>query len=133
MKTCAVCKRNKSYADFYNYKSSKDGKSYRCKKCDDEARAKWRENNPNKAKESAKYRNIKAKYGLDRKQYNDLKNGQKGLCKICKRDLKLVVDHCHNSNTVRGLLCNSCNRGIGYLGDDPNRCYQAYKYLTENH
>ena len=30
---------------------------------------------------------------------------------------------------IRGLLCHSCNVGIGYLKDDPNRCMKAAEYL----
>jgi len=31
---------------------------------------------------------------------------------------------------VRGILCNNCNRGIGFLADDPIILEQAIKYLT---
>lgn len=36
MKNCKFCKEDKAFDNFYNYKSSKDGKYYICKKCTEE-------------------------------------------------------------------------------------------------
>lgn len=44
----------------------------------------------------------------------------------------LHVDHDHNWNEVRGLLCGSCNRGIGLLQENPQHLYKAAKYLTDH-
>jgi len=57
-------------------------------------------------------------------------------CMICGRKAGLIqnqlhFDHDHITGEVRGLLCNQCNRGIGYLRDDPELIMKAYKYLTE--
>lgn len=65
---------------------------------------------------------------------------QGGVCAICrlpetkldyrtKKIQELAVDHCHTTNKPRGLLCNSCNRGIGWLGDDADRVTAAAEYL----
>ena len=56
-------------------------------------------------------------------------------CQICGRcdgddnGAKLAVDHCHKTGKIRGLLCNRCNRGIGFLQDDVNLLQQAIEYL----
>lgn len=57
---------------------------------------------------------------------------QDGACAICATrptTNRLVVDHDHETDVIRGLLCNACNVGIGYLGDDPERLRRAISYL----
>ena len=39
------------------------------------------------------------------------------------------VDHCHDLNRVRGLLCAKCNTAIGLLDDDPDRADAVAAYL----
>lgn len=43
----------------------------------------------------------------------------------------LAVDHCHQTRKLRGLLCGSCNRGIGLLGDSVERMEAALSYLKK--
>jgi hypothetical protein len=59
------------------------------------------------------------------------------VCEICRKTeddngRRLAVDHCHITGKVRGILCNGCNRGIGYLGDDVERLENAIKYLKKS-
>jgi len=53
-------------------------------------------------------------------------------CTICGSMEKLVVDHDHNRNFVRGVLCNHCNRGLGHFRDDPLLLEFAKMYLQSN-
>lgn len=50
-------------------------------------------------------------------------------CVICGSDENLVVDHCHKTNVIRGMLCNHCNRGLGHFRDDPELLEFARIYL----
>lgn len=66
---------------------------------------------------------------------------QSGLCAICGGEgftmkechsLKLVVDHCHATGKVRGLLCHNCNRALGLLKDSSESLRCAINYLSNN-
>jgi hypothetical protein len=57
-------------------------------------------------------------------------------CAICKRSpgddgVTLVIDHCHKTEAVRGLLCARCNTGLGYFQDDRDRLVEAVRYVAE--
>ena len=71
------------------------------------------------------------KYGITQEFYNTLMVSQRHVCAICENSAKLVIDHDHITGKVRGLLCNSCNTGIGFLGDSPKRLKKAITYLRK--
>ncbi|MCI4340485.1 MAG: endonuclease VII domain-containing protein [Thermoplasmata archaeon] len=48
---------------------------------------------------------------------------------MCRREKKLVVDHDHKTEKVRGLLCAGCNGSLGKLGDDVEGLERAIAYL----
>lgn len=50
-------------------------------------------------------------------------------CTICGKEDKMVVDHNHKTNEIRGLLCNHCNRGLGHFKDDPDLLEYARIYI----
>ena len=41
----------------------------------------------------------------------------------------MVIDHCHTTGLVRGLLCNSCNLVLGAVGESPDRLRALAVYL----
>jgi hypothetical protein len=93
-------------------------------------RAKW---GKEIVSEKRRQQNLK-QYGLTIESYNEMVINQGGVCKICLlaptgRKKNLCVDHCHVTGKVRGLLCDSCNRAIGLLGDDTNLLAKAIEYL----
>lgn len=54
-----------------------------------------------------------------------LRRWQAGMCALCSaRPERLLVDHCHRSGLIRGLLCTSCNTAEG-LRDAPS--FVAYR------
>ncbi len=64
------------------------------------------------------------KLGCSRKLYEELFLRQNSKCAICNKSAghkiksgfaRLAVDHDHQTGEIRGLLCNKCNRGLGYL------------------
>jgi len=77
-------------------------------------------------------------YGITLIDYKNMIEEQEGLCKICRTEgwtmakhhkIKLVVDHCHASGKVRGLLCHNCNRALGLLKDNEDYLERAKDYL----
>jgi hypothetical protein len=70
-------------------------------------------------------------YGLSLEDYNALLLRQNGACAICERksDRTLCVDHCHSTRVVRGLLCRTCNLGLGYFRDEAALFRKAIAYL----
>lgn len=74
-------------------------------------------------------------YGIGVAEYNAMLEAQGGTCAICGManpdGRRLVVDHCHNSSAVRGLLCTKHNRALGLFGDDPALLRAALKYLSD--
>ena len=76
-------------------------------------------------------------YGLTLEQYEVLVESQDGLCYICHgppngRVKKLVVDHDHETKRLRKLLCDACNRALGFMKESPERLRAAAKYLEEH-
>lgn len=71
-------------------------------------------------------------YGIKRSQVDEIRSAQNEACAICKRRLPLVVDHCHDTGRVRGLLCQWCNRGMGMLGDNRDYLQSAISYLSRS-
>jgi len=84
---------------------------------------------------------LKKNYGITIDDYYDKLKEQKGCCAICGRNgntlakrskpRNLSVDHDHNTGEIRGLLCNSCNRAIGFLNDSIDTLKNAIKYLDK--
>jgi hypothetical protein len=82
---------------------------------------------------------LKRAFGLTVADYDAMLAAQNGACAICQSaDPKVdkfryfCVDHCHTTNKVRGLLCNSCNTAIGHLDDNPDRMLRAANYILSH-
>lgn len=101
---------------------------------------KWAKDNPEKRKviytkyntDHCKERHLRNRYAITVERYNEIFEEQKGVCKICgtpPNGKDLVVDHDHMTGKVRGLLCFSCNFGLGEFKDDEIRLLSAVDYL----
>ena len=73
------------------------------------------------------------KFGITIEQFNEMYKIQNGVCKLCGKKKKLVIDHCHKTNVIRGLLCRACNGFLGMPGDDESAIKKLEIYLgTKN-
>lgn len=75
------------------------------------------------------------RYGLSPEQYMELYCQQEGKCSICGEEPPegkyLCVDHNAVTGEVRGLLCNSCNKGLGLFHEDIEIMQNAIEYLQK--
>jgi hypothetical protein len=86
--------------------------------------------------EKERKRWLRASYGMAWEDFESLLAAQNFACAICTvafdpdvHELTPCVDHSHSTGQIRGLLCHTCNLGIGHLKDDAERLRSAIKYL----
>lgn len=82
------------------------------------------------------------RYKITRADYDRMLAAQSGKCAICGETAEhyaarhatfsfFSVDHDHTTGEVRGLLCNDCNAGLGFLREHPERIAAAISYLLK--
>jgi len=149
MKNCTLCKKTKELSEFNKNRSHSTGLDSWCRPCKSsyysdwqkrnrklcsEKQKRWRHSNPLKTKN----KQLRESFGISLEIYNNLLKSQGGVCAICGakessthngKIRHLSVDHCHESGTIRGLLCNGCNVSIGRMNDNPFRLIAAAEYL----
>lgn len=157
VKQCSKCRQSKGLECFSKSPKNKDGLQYQCKQCAKEYRQQWAKTiNPGRdaeyrANRSEHYKKLRQeyaprkyyydiayRYGISPEKFEELWQSQGGSCGICglqfaeKPTRKLDranIDHCHETGTVRGLLCLKCNTGLGALGDNQEGVRKALSYL----
>jgi hypothetical protein len=132
-KVCFNCKKEKPVTDFY--RSNTRYYQRECKDCNRERKYKWHQTDAGKL--SSANTKLKRRFGIDLNEYNQMLKAQDGKCLICGATEsifghKLAVDHCHKTNKIRGLLCKSCNVGLGHFKDNIKSLLKAAEYL-KNH
>jgi hypothetical protein len=74
-------------------------------------------------------------YGVSADEVDEMLDAQNGRCAICgtkpDRLASMHVDHDHELGHLRGLLCVSCNQGLGQFRDDPAILLRAIVYLRQ--
>ena len=131
---CPKCGEMKPREDYYGVRK----RSGWCKVCSRAKSAAYYA--ANKERQKAKHREwvaankervaahkAKSAYGIPLDEYEQLMH--EGKCAICGNTERLRIDHCHVSERVRGVLCDSCNKGLGFFRDDPARLRAAIRYL----
>ena len=142
---CRSCHNLLPLSAFSPNKAKPLGVRTTCKPCACEQAARWKDANPDKVLDAR----LRRDFGITLDDYEALLAEQCGVCAICgeppavafgrpdgrpgrqgrQRVPRLVVDHDHATGKIRGLLCVHCNRGIGFLKDDPAIVRLALKYL----
>jgi hypothetical protein len=126
---CKKCVTDLPLDNYYFNKNGKYKKQNVCKKCMNIYDY-----------ETDKNHKLKKAYGITLDEYNKLLLKQKNKCSICEIDNNgkyrnkaraFAVDHCHNTNKIRGLLCSDCNIAIGLLKDNTKYLQSAINYLNK--
>jgi hypothetical protein len=108
----------------------KHNKANLCKKCDNVRKERGR------SKENRLDWYYNRNYNISYQEVQDMIEEQKHRCKICNKQegttklTKFVVDHCHTTGEIRGILCGKCNTALGHLEDDVARLARAIEYLN---
>jgi len=156
-KKCGRCQTVKTIDNFSKYEITNKKHSSECRECHTKRLREYTEKNKEKVKEHGrKYRQsehgisvrkkyyktiteeqkrkklLHDKYKITPEYYNSLFDQQKGICKICKsppKDKYLVIDHDHQTGEIRGLLCQRCNKTLGFAGDTIEKVQRFIDYL----
>ena len=101
----------------------------------------WRQRNRKLALSYQRKSRLKHEFGMTPEDYDRMFANQHGCCLICHQPetrtvqgkiSRLAIDHDHNTDQVRGLLCYQCNNGLGRFKDNPDRLRAAARYLEES-
>ena len=134
MKTCSKCGVEKPLTEFSKNRSRKDGLFHYCKPCS-VAAARASASKP-AGKLRAQSWKLK-QYGISLEDFERMLAEQEGRCAVCKVELQVggscktcvVVDHCHDTGKVRGLLCSRCNVSIEMAGGTATRLRALADYV----
>ena len=138
IRTCIRCHQSRPDGEFY---AARVGRRNVCKRCRQQ-QVETRERNMTPEQRAARARSrhgdsLRRRYGMTLAEYDALFDAQGGRCAGCQRLGKrggresgsLHVDHNHSTDTVRGLLCTSCNGAIGRVVENPDTLRRLAGYL----
>jgi hypothetical protein len=119
------CGERKPATEFAARKRAADGLHTYCKACNT-ARATA---SAERIYGSVRGYHLQRRYGLGAEEVAEMIENQGRVCAICLRKPAAHVDHEHGSGAVRGILCFTCNVGLGNFGDDPELMARGIDYL----
>lgn len=146
VKSCTKCGKFKPLDQFARDKVPACGRYASCKECNKDriaaniAASKARKQAYDKEyRKTLGLRKAASQYKVSTEDLHSLLRMQGNVCAICKRpetrkhqtgaDMRLAIDHCHVTGNVRGFLCSTCNRGLGFFKDNIEIMKLAIDYL----
>lgn len=129
VKSCKYCGRTLPLSNFGPKRGHRMGVRNQCHECrrkgDAILRKNWKDCN---LQTTLKRRNINSD------TYSKWVVKQGNNCAICGRDRttqnrRLAIDHDHKTGLLRGLLCTTCNTGLGCFRDSVELLNKAIRYL----
>ena len=139
-KRCRKCHKDLSVTYFWGDKSNADGLQHSCKTCGKLNTYGYRAGAGKVRFIVTMHKSKLKRFKITPEDFDRMISAQDYKCAICRLPeramvygvpKRLAIDHCHKTGRVRGLLCQACNRGIGYLGDSKDLLQAALKYLSK--
>lgn len=131
-KQCGACHSFKPPEMFRRDKTRWDGRVGRCYECERAIARQRRREDPEKFREIDRRYAVKFRYGLSLEDYDAALANGCAVCGVGPDESRMVMDHDHESGSVRSVLCTNCNLGLGLFQDEPDRLRAAADYL-EHH
>lgn len=129
-KECTKCYNILNITKFQVLNKKKGYRHSYCTNCENNRKKQWRQTPLWKI--SDKKSRLKHVYKISIQDYNILSEKQNKKCYICKEEKQLHIDHCHITNKVRKLLCEECNRYVGYYENVKLNIEIYEKYVKEH-
>lgn len=124
---CLDCQEEKPESEFHRNARRTSGRAPYCRIC---------------KLERDRSTKLKYRFGITVDDYNRMLDEQGHVCAVCGeietvvdhrgRIRMLSVDHDHETGEVRGLLCFSCNVGIGAFKEQRSLIEAAAHYLKQS-
>lgn len=147
-KACTKCGEVKPLDQFHRRKAARDGRQTYCAICATALALAFNKRNPEYHRQAARLHaarhpdrkadnSLKWRLGVPYGTYDRIFAEQDGKCAICgttdpgSGTKRLHMDHNGVTGQIRGLLCGSCNNGIGRFSHDPIRIINAAAYLKK--
>ena len=131
MKECRICGVEKPLEEYYKTTAgTKDGKRNECKPCWNVKAMDYYRANKERLKVGKREYHYRVTYGITHAEFIKMQK-EAGGCEVCG-STKTVLDHCHDSSLIRGILCNPCNQALGMLKDNPVLIRKLADYMDKH-
>ena len=131
-KACSECGIVQSLSSFSRDKHHFTGHKSACKSCAKKHFSAWRSANLDRARKTDRVSHYMRKYGLPIEKATALAESRAGICEICMTPSHLVVDHCHSTGKVRGMICGACNSALGYARESISTLRSLIRYIERH-
>lgn len=147
LRRCRRCGKDREQNSFKGHSPAA-----RCHGCREKSRDENRRSRLRAGPAALRASNLWTKYRITPEEYDALRVKQGYRCAVCgthedqlteprggrprldgaetAEPARLVVDHCHDTQRVRGLLCAGCNVALGCFKDSVDSLRAAIRYLS---
>jgi ribosomal protein S18 len=130
-KKCSTCQEIKPLTEFHKDKNHSSKHKSACKVCSSKRFQAWRYSDIDAVRKWERVKQYKRKYKISLDEAKRLVEDRTRVCEICKELKPIIIDHCHETDVVRGFICSACNSVLGYSKDNIETLKSAIAYLEK--